>query len=146
MDERVVEPLVLLARQGAVQIVAFPIVDTTGSGGRSSPWWRAGSRPGARGAQTSVPSRLAEHPAAVNRFREDYRADRIVKVQMVAANESGDVGRQSRGGERARRDDDRRRVARRGDRRDLLASDRDPWMVLECSCDGIGEALTVHGQ
>src|SRR5712692_3633386 len=112
MDECVVEPLILLARQRAVQIVAFPIVDTTGSGGPSSPWWWAGRRLGPCGAETSVPSRLAKHLAAVNRLRKDYGTDRIVKVQMVAANESCDVGRQSRGGERARRDDDRRRLAR----------------------------------
>src|SRR5216684_3713592 len=142
MDECVVEPLILLARQRAVQIVAFSIVDTTGSGGRRSPQWGAGSRLGPRGADTSVPSRLAEHLAAVNRLGKDYRTDRIVEVEMVAANESGDVGRQSRRGERARRDDDRRRVARRGNRRDLLASDRDPWVVLECSRHGFGEALT----
>src|SRR5438309_10750675 len=108
MDECIVEPLILLARQRAVQIVAFPIVDTTGSGGRRSPWWGAGGRLGPRGADTSVPSRLAEHLAAVNRLGKDYRTDRIVKVQMVAANESGDVGRKGRGGQRACRDDDRR--------------------------------------
>src|SRR5580704_9319784 len=101
MDECVVEPLIILARQRAVQIVTFAVVDAAGRGG---PAGRLGGR---RGADVPVPPRLAEHLAAVNGLRKNYWTDRIVKVQMIAANQPRDVGRQRRGGERARRDDDR---------------------------------------
>src|SRR6202521_182428 len=124
MDERVIEPLIILARQRAVQVVALPVIDAAGSGRPSSPGWAA-SMLGPSCADISVPSRLAEHLAAVDRLRKDDWTDRIVKVQMVAANESRDGGRQSRGGERAGGDDDGRRLARNRNRPDLLASDRD---------------------
>ncbi len=45
--------------------------------------------------QTAIPARLAEHPGTIDCLGQDNRADRVVEVQVVAADKSRDVGREA---------------------------------------------------
>ena len=95
VGERVVEALVLLARQRTIQVVALAVVDAAG-------WPEFAARlPALQLAhrlrdrpEAAIPARLPEHLRAIDGVGQDDRADRIVEVQVIAANEPHDVGGQ----------------------------------------------------
>ena len=101
VDERLVEALVFVARQRAVQVVALPIVHAAG---RTPVHLRVRSAAGGAGP---IPPRRAEDLGAIDRLGEHDRADRVVEIQMLLADEPHQVGRQRIRGERAGGDDHR---------------------------------------
>ena len=88
-DQRVVEALVLVARQRTVQIIALAVVDAAGGTGYQAPGTGA-PRAVASGSRTA---RLLSHRDArntfdaIDRLGQHDRADRVVEIQMIAADD-----------------------------------------------------------
>ena len=104
---RLVEAHVIVARQRAVQIVAVAVVDAARRPDASSE--RDVTRAEGR---LLPPARRAEHFRSIDRVGEDDGADGVVEVEMIAADERGDVRATVPGtsGGRSRQSPDRRRV------------------------------------
>ena len=92
----------------------------------------------------SIPSRCAEHLRLIDALGEDDRADCVVEIEVIAADQPDQIGRQRVGGQRAGGDDYRLTVGRFGDRRDFVAHNRDERMVLQRRRDRRGETFAIH--
>ena len=133
MNDRLIEALVFLARHRAVQVVALAVVDTA-------------SRTRLGAANVSVPSRRPEHLLAIDRFRENDGADRVVEVQVLLPDQLPEIRGQRVGGQRSRCQNHRLPLARRGNRRHLVADDGDERMPRERVGDRLREPLAIDGQ
>src|SRR5256712_635076 len=155
-DERVVETIVLFARQRAVQVVAFAIVDAARglvrlpaprfADGKADATGVGGVRLEPDRANAAIPPRRAEDFRPIDRLREDNRADRVVEIQMVAADQLRDVRGQRVRRQRSGGNDDRRAVTGLWNRGHLLADDRDERVIVQRGGDGFREPLAIDGQ
>ena len=129
VNQRVIEARVFLRVHRAIQIISLPIVHPA----RRRAWHRLvldGSiRRGRREpiGSMSIPPRCAKHLRAIDRLGQHDRADRVVEIEVIAADEARDVARQRVGRERPRRDDHGLPVSLGclWDARDLVADDGD---------------------
>jgi hypothetical protein len=114
-DQRVIELVVLLLRQRAIQIVALSVVDAAHDAGRAiigrtcrlRSYGASASLAGAlakagRSVPTSVirrvhateassPARRAEYLRHVNRVGQENRADGVVKIEMLGAHQRRNI-------------------------------------------------------
>ena len=154
--ECVVERVVLRLGERAVEVVALAIVDPAGGlpgggdprgpGVRQARLAPPGSRVRGLPAQAPAPARRAEDLAHVDRLGKDDRTDRVVEVQVLPADERGDVRRQRFGCQRPGGDDERihRRVGR--DPGDFFTPQGDQRMRGDRLGDGLGEAVAIDGE
>ena len=101
---------------------------------------------GPSAVKAPIPPRGAKHFRSIDALRENDGADGVVEIEMRAADELREVGR-----ERLRRqwsggDDDR--MARGGirDSVDFFADDRDERMRGQLAGDDLGEPLAIDGE
>ena len=137
-DDRVVEAVVLLLRHRAVQVITLAIIDATRRTRRA--------RATIVSAEAASPSRCAKDPGRVDRLGQDDRTDGVVEVEVVGADEGGDVRRQRFRCQRPGGDDQRehRRVGRNP--RDFLAHDGDQRVAVNRVGDRLREAVAIDRQ
>ena len=159
VDERVIEPFVLVARQRTIQVVALPIVEC--AGGTRGPTRAVGLGCHVQGRlrrrdigdgvllcrrrlpETASPARCAEHLRPVDGLGQDDRTDRIVEVEVVRADECRDVGREVIRGERSGRDN-RRNAVGCGNARDLATDHGDAAMTVDRLGHEGGKSIAIH--
>ena len=141
--QRVVERVVFVARHRTIQVVTLPVIDATR---RRRPVCRPRTKLCRARAQTSIPPRSAKDFVPIDRLGKDDGADRVVEIQVLAADDLRDPGGQCVRRQRSGRDDHRLALGRRRDRRDLFADDGDQRVRSDLARDRLGEALAVHGE
>ena len=157
VDERVVEAVVLVAAERAIQIVALAVVHAAGRPclhglrrgvGRGGVGCARRGEAGRLGLvalpEAPVPARGAEDLRSIDALGEDDRADGVVEVEVIAADEAGQIRGEAVRRERSGGDDGRH--AGRGDGRDLAAMHRDARMRGDRVGHHRGEAIAIDGQ
>ena len=93
-----------------------------------------------------APPGRAEHDVHVDRFGEDDWADRVVEIEVLGADEGGDVARQRRRRQWTGRDDQRIHRRIRWYPIDLFAREGDAGVMRDRVGDRLRKALTIDGE
>ena len=148
--QRIVEPVVLVLGERAVEIVPLPVVDTASGDGQTIVFAPLRLRAFAIVApdlrpQTPIPPTLPEHLVPVDRLGEHDRADGVVEREVLGADHVHDIRRQRIRGERSGGDDPGRAVGL-GHALDLAPFERDERVRGNRLGDRLRKAIAIHGQ